>query len=968
MRTCISLLLIISSMLSAQTVINAITAPNNACGLAWDGSYLWCGAYGVNGDTIYKLDPSNGNILKKLRWRLNADCYGLAFDQGDLWINDHLTGTDSVYRIDTITGSRLQAFPALREYMAGLANAGTDLWICAYYPDASNRAYKIQKANGAVLDSIDIQALPQPWGATWDGTYLWVCNDSFTSGAGHNRIYKTDVVLKQLIDSLDSPGRRPHGLAWDGSYLWVIARGTSPTGYVAYQIDLAGGGTPDIEVTPTSYNYGNVPFDTTFSFWLNIANVGDDTLTVDTIYTLNSMFYATPLNFPFDIADGADTSISVFFSPDTFSAYSTNLLIISNDPVNETTYVALSGRGVYPDPYLAPYATSHNYGSVRVDCVNDWELRIVNRGYPALVIDSVTFDSGLFFTGSITLPLSLQCLDTASIQMITRPDNIGPYSGSALIHSNDPAGPQTIMLSATGDSVTLPGGALLWSYDFPDNVVCVAGIADINQDGINDVACEAYDAGAPIVKHLNTFWGNSSGHAVLQWNFRGIYTSGGWGDDCLVMGDDYNSDGVSDILLGTAWGDCTVYAIDAVTGDIIWYYDSHSYDGVGGWVYSVKPMPDLNGDNVGEVLAGIGGNSLPGGGPRSMYCFSGANGQIIWQLRIGDAVGSVDWIPDVNNDNIPDAICGAWGNGYVETVYCVSGASSGMVYTPLWSYDCGGDIQSVITIPDQNGDSKYEVIAGTWSDSVFCLSGANGARLWATYMYGWVTKVAAIPDLISPGIPGIGVAHIGTSFQVLDASNGAVHWAYPIGSDVWTVDAIEDLDGDTKCDVVTGTGLDYPGFVYCFSGDDGSIIWSHNEGKLIFSIRAVDDISFDGHQDVLVGTQGLTSNARFFALCGGVPGVGIAGHDDSEALSVKVLPRIGRTNFNIVFGKTKIEEISIYDAAGRIVRRYNEIAGDTERIVWNARDENGRSVSQGIYFVHLTGKDLTQTEKLVVVR
>ena len=964
MRTHILLLLIVGSVLSAQTVINAVTAPNNASGLAWDGSYLWCGAYGANGDTIYKLDPSNGNILKKLRWLLDADSYGLAFDQGDLWVSDQLSGTDSVYRIDTITGARLHAFPAHKEFMAGLANDGTDLWHCVYY-NPNGRAYKIQKTNGVVLDSMNIYELPQPWGATWDGQYLWVCNDG--NYGGSHSIYKIDVVLKQIVDSLASPGDRPWGLAWDGTYLWVVAEGTSPTGHVAYQIDLQGGGTPDIEVTPTNYDYGYVPFDTSFSFWLNIANVGDDTLTVDTVYTLSNMFYTTPLSFPFDIADGADTNISVFFSPDTFSYYSTSLLVVSNDPVNETTYVALSGRGVYPDPYLAPHATSNNYGSVRIDCVDDWYLRIVNRGYPALVIDSITFDSGLFFTGNMTLPVSLQCLDTVSIQLITRPDNIGSYSGSALVHSNDPTGPQTILLSATGDSVTLPGGALLWSYDFPDNVVCVAGIADINQDGIKDVACDAYNAGGDIVKHLNTFWGNSSGHAVLQWNFSGIRTSGGWGDDCLIMGDDYNGDGMSDILLGTAWGDRTVYVIDAVTGDIIWYYDSYSYDGEGGWVYSVKPMPDVNGDNVGEVLAGIGGNSLPSGGPRSMYCFSGANGQIIWQLRIGDAVGSVDWIPDVNNDNIPDAICGAWGNGYDETVYCVSGASSGMVYTPLWSYDCGGDIQSVIVIPDQNGDNKHEVIAGTWSDSVFCLSGANGARLWATYMYGWVIKVAEIPDLIGPGIPGIGVAHVGNSFQVLDASNGAVHWAYPIGSNVWTVAAIEDLDGDAKLDVITGNQS--PGIVYCFSGDDGSIIWSHNEGKLIYSVRAVDDISFDGHQDVLVGTQGLTSNARFFALCGGVPGVGIAAYDDNEVpWSVEVFPRIGRTNFNIVLGNARIDEISIYDAAGRLVRRYKDIADDTERIMWNASDDNGRSVSQGIYFVRLAGKDLIQTEKLVVVR
>jgi outer membrane protein assembly factor BamB len=402
-----------------------------------------------------------------------------------------------------------------------------------------------------------------------------------------------------------------------------------------------------------------------------------------------------------------------------------------------------------------------------------------------------------------------------------------------------------------------------------------------------------------------------------------------------------------------------------VTGSIIWFYDTHWYGGGGGRVYSVKPMPDINGDNIGEVLAGTSAESLSTG-PRSMYCFSGLNGQIIWQLRIGDAVGSVNWIPDVNNDNIPDAICGAWGNGYDQKVYCVSGASSGMVYSPLWTYDCGGDIQSVIPIPDQNGDNKHDVIAGTWSDSVFCLSGVNGARIWATHVYGDVIRVAEIPDLIATGIPGIGVAHIGSSFQVLNGATGAVHWSYPIGSHVWTVDAIEDLDGDGKCDVVTGNQS--PGVVYCFSGDDGDIIWSHNEGKLIYSVRAVDDISFDGYQDVLVGTQGLTTVGRFFALCGGVPGVGITGYKDSEPLGLVVFPKISRTYFNIVLNGTRLYEICIYDAAGRLVKRYGDIGTDTERVVWNATDENGRTVAQGIYFVQMNTEESSQTEKIVVVR
>ncbi len=959
----IIILSLFCNFLFAQSVINAITAPLNASGLAWDGNYLWCGAYGINGDTIFKLDPDDGTILKKIRWMQDADSYGLTFGQGDLWVNDHISGTDSIFRIDTITGARIHAIPAYKEYMAGLANDGTQLWCCVYY-DPNGRAYYIDKTDGGVLDSIDILTLPQPWGAAWDGQYLWVCNDGNYGGA--HRIYKIDVSTKLIIDSLDSPGNRPWGLTWDGSYLWVIARGTSSTGFVAYQIDLQGGGTPDIEVTPMNYNFGIIPFDSSLSFSLNITNAGDTTLRIDSIYTQNSVFTIPSLSFPFDISESADTDFVVTFSPDTNLYYSSNIVIISNDPDEETTYVFLEGRGVYPDPALNPGATNHNFGSVRVNYVADWYLSIINEGYPLLVIDSAVFDNTQFFTTQ-TFPITIDCLDTIAIQITTEAMSYGNYSGLMQLYSNDPMSPTDIQLSATGDTTTFQAGDLVWSSNFSENVVCVSGISDINGDGIDDIAAEAYNAGADFLNHLNTFWGNSSNQGVIQWSFGDDTTRGSWGDDCLIQGDNYNGDTIPDIILGTAWSDRSVYTIDATNGQIIWYYDSHWFDGQGGWVYSVKPMPDINGDNVGEVLAGIGGHSGGTAGPRSMYCFSGVDGTIIWRLPAQDAVGSVNWIPDVNGDNIPDAICGAWGNGNDQKVYCVSGASSGVVYTPIWSYDCGGDVQSVIAIPDVNGDNIPDVVAGAWNDSVFCLSGATGTRIWAQFVNGYVLKVVAIPDLIAPNIPGIGVAHLGTVFHVLNGSDGSVHWSYPIGSNVWTVDAIEDLDGDGKNDVLTGN--QNPGIVYCFSGEDGSIIWSYNEERLIYSIRSIDDISFDGYEDVLVGTQKSSGIAHLLTICGGTPGGSITEYSDKETTKISVYPRISRSSFNIVYGKSRVNNIKIYDATGRLVRQWDyPTIRLSDQVIWHADDEQNRSVAQGVYFIQIKRENYSQTEKVVVVR
>lgn len=945
-----------------QSVVHAVPTPPNASGLAWDGNYLWCGAYGVNGDTIYKIDPVNGTVVKKLVWGYQADSYGMEFDAGDLWVNDHLTGQDSIFRIDTITGARVHAIPAHKEFMAGLATDGSQLWHCLYYsPDG--RAYYIDKTNGSALDSIDIFSLPQPWGAAWDGVYLWVCNDG--NYGGTHSMNQIDVTTHQIIDQFTIPGvARPWGLAWDGTYLWAVARRVSPSGFYAYQIDLSGGGTAEITVTPMSYDFGIVPCDSLESFDLTIANLGDTVLVIDSIFTTQPVFSVETMSYPFDIPVQNDTTVTVYFEPDTDLVFTGNALIAASDPDEETTYVSLQGTGVFTGAACVLSDTIHDYGSVRLNAVAGWYLTASNQGYADLIIDSITFGTPHFFS-TVNLPAVLSVFDTLRIQVITHAATSGIYSDVMQVYSNDPGSPHSVDLEAYGATVTLEGGDLLWSASFPDNVVCVAGLNDITGDSIPDVAAESYGTDSYGLNHLKTFWGNSWSQGVFSWGFGDESQTGSYGDDCLIQGDDYDQDGIADILLGTAWGDRSVYAISAADGSVIWFYDSHWFDGEGGWVYSVRPMPDIDNDGIGEVLAGIGGHDTYEG-PRSMYCFSGIDGTILWRFQANDAIASVGWIDDVNGDDVPDAVCGAWGNSIDQHVYCVSGASSGVVYTPLWSYDCGGDVQSVVVIPDIDNDDIEDIVAGAWSDSVYCLSGADGVRIWATYVAGFVIKIVAIDDLCGPGVPGIGVAHWGSMFHVLNGATGAQVWTYPIGSNVWTVDAIGDVDGDSVADVVTGNQT--PGTVYCFSGQDGSIIWTYSEGRLIYSVRSIPDISDDGYEDVIVGTQKSSGIAHLLALCGGTPGSGIADMQVQTLGSVSVYPRIAKNNIRILVRDVPLEHIAIYDAAGRLIKEFRGIAGGQCDVSWHTDDMLGRKVSQGIYFIKILGREFQTVEKVIVVR
>ena len=91
---------------NSQVVVQEFPSPaGEPRGLAWGRRHLWCADSEV--DSIYKLDPVNGEVRSSFYFSLSSSYGGLTWSQDDnLWI---ATGS-YVYKVNPTTGEELASF------------------------------------------------------------------------------------------------------------------------------------------------------------------------------------------------------------------------------------------------------------------------------------------------------------------------------------------------------------------------------------------------------------------------------------------------------------------------------------------------------------------------------------------------------------------------------------------------------------------------------------------------------------------------------------------------------------------------------------------------------------------------------------------------------------------------------------------------------------------------------------------
>ena len=305
-------------------------------------------------------------------------------------------------------------------------------------------------------------------------------------------------------------------------------------------------------------------------------------------------------------------------------------------------------------------------------------------------------------------------------------DGHADYVITRLVLATRYAGEARVYSGATGSLVRVVHGGSAYDYFG----ISAAGVGDVDGDGYDDFAVSApgKDDNGSSSGEVRVFSGHS-GVELYDWDGDAGGDQFGW----WVAGvGDVDADGVPDIACGAPTAslpgrsECgLVRVFSGRTGAVL--HDFHG-DASGdrlGWCISAAG--DLNHDGFADLIAGAYLANDNGTDSGMARVYSGADGSTLFSF-LGDAAGdqfgwSVRKAGDVDGDGWDDLLVGARFNDQAGTdagmARLFSGQTGAVMHTFL-GHDAGDQMGfSVGSAGDVDGDGYFDVILGAAFDDTF---------------------------------------------------------------------------------------------------------------------------------------------------------------------------------------------------------------------------------------------------------
>lgn len=225
-------------------------------------------------------------------------------------------------------------------------------------------------------------------------------------------------------------------------------------------VSLGGNGTttaaPQLTVTPTSVNFGNVPLNVASSQSVTLTSTGTAPVTISAATVTGPPFSVTGGSFPVTLSPNQSVTVQAQFDPSVTGAASGQLTITSDSTTGATTNIQLNGTGTAATtPQLTASPQSLTFGNVAVNSSTSLPVTLTSSGTAPVTISAATIAGAGFTDTGATFPMTLNPSQSVTLQVKFNPTTAGGASGQLTINSNSSSGASTVIqLSGTGTAVT----------------------------------------------------------------------------------------------------------------------------------------------------------------------------------------------------------------------------------------------------------------------------------------------------------------------------------------------------------------------------------------------------------------------------------------------------------------------------------------------------------------------------------
>lgn len=513
----------------------------------------------------------------------------------------------------------------------------------------------------------------------------------------------------------------------------------------------------------------------------------------------------------------------------------------------------------------------------------------------------------------------------------------------------------------------------------------LADIGDFDRDGFADLAIGAHyfnvgtDTGAGAVFLFDG--GMPQGtppFARLDGQSRDEHFG-----EAVAGGRDLDGDGLPDLVVGAplrnagalaAAGGVDVFRGGGTMPPILW--TSVHGEAADDWFGQSVAVGDLDGDGKAELVVGAPYNDRNGSAAGAVFIYHGASQPplTLWKVLVGEAPNdqfgwSVTCPGDMDGDGYGDVVVGARLHGVIGKIAAGraylfhGGPAMDATADGSWTGEAANDWfgQSVAAPGDVDGGGRPDLLVGApYNDR-------NGSASGAAYLFR---------GELPPGSPA-------SAIFVGESANAQFGWALGGGGDV---------DGDGLPDMVVGArfqaagSMSAAGRIYTFRGGsppstaplgtaDGEAPddWLGNAvtiGRGFFNTSNRSSLlaaaPLDDHNGANAGRTYAWGERPALSVVG--PGSLVSG-----AIRVSPVPARARVEIACATRSRGSLDVEVMDVSGRTLSRSTVRAGSdgVVRLRWDARDEAGRPVPAGLYFVRLaeTGRGVApEAARIVIAR